>query len=125
MPANATLMATLIAALVMNTACTTTRAIDLDEQATYADRVQVGDKVRLLYLDERVREIRVTEVNGQEITGKLDNGGVVIAEWADIYEVEQVRISPLKTAGAALGIAVAIPVVAVLALASGCMGTYC
>lgn len=125
MPANTPLMAIVVAALVMNTACTTTRSIELDEQTSYADRIQVGDKVRLLFLDERVREIRVTEVNGEEITGKLETGGVVIAEWADIHEVEQVQISALKTAGAAVGIAVAIPVLALLALASGCMGTYC
>lgn len=125
MPANKLLLIIITAVFMTNAACTTTKAIELDEQATYADRVQVGDKVRLVYLDERVREIRVTDVNDREIIGKLETGGVVIADWLDIYEVEQVRISPLKTAGAAVGIAVAIPVLAVLALASGCVGTYC
>ena len=47
------------------------------------------------------------------------------ADWRDIYEAERVTISPLKTAGAALGIAVAIPVIAIPGLASGCLGTYC
>ncbi len=125
MPLNKKLWVIVMAVSMTNAACTTTQPIHLDEQATYADHVRVGDKVRLLYLDERVREIRVTEVSDQEIIGKLESGGVVIADWQDIYAVEQVRISPLKTAGAAVGIAVAIPVLAVLALASGCMGTYC
>ncbi len=55
----------------------------------------------------------------------MDSGGVVIADWRDIYEAERVTISPLKTAGAAVGIAIAIPVIVVLAVASGCLGTYC
>lgn len=109
----------------LNAACTTIKPIDIDAQSTYAQKIDVGDKVRLLYLDERVREIRVTEVNGQTITGKLETGGVVIADWRDIYEVERVEISPIKTAGAAVGIIIAIPVVALLALMSGCATTYC
>lgn len=125
MPTTTPLLTFMMAVFLTNTACTTTRPIELDEHATYAGKVRVGDKVRLLYLDERVREIRVTATDDQQIIGKLDTGGVVIADWRDIYAVEQVRISPLKTAGAAFGIAVAIPVLVVLALASGCIGTYC
>ncbi|MCP4301913.1 MAG: hypothetical protein GY783_15105 [Gammaproteobacteria bacterium] len=114
-----------LAAFSMNAACTTIKPIDVDEQTTYAQQIKVGDKVRLLYLDERVKEIRVTEVNEQEISGKLDSGGVVIADWRDIYEAEQVKISPVKTAGAAVGVVIAIPVLAVLAIMSGCVSTYC
>ncbi len=114
-----------ILVFLSNAACTTTRPIELNDQASYASEIQVGDKVRLLYLDERVREIRVTEVNDQEIIGKLDSGGVVIADWRDIYEAERVTISPLKTAGAAVGIAIVVPVIVLLAVASGCVSTYC
>ncbi len=125
MQANRVFLLCAILVFLSNAACTTTRPIELDDQASYASEIQVGDKVRLLYLDERVREIRVTEVNDQEIIGKVDSGGVVIADWRDIYEAERVTISPLKTAGAAVGIAIAIPVIVVLAVASGCLGTYC
>ena len=114
-----------ILVFLLNTACTTIKPIDLDERSSYAQHIRPGDKVRLLYLDGRVKEIKVTEINSMEIIGKLDTGGVVIADWRDIYEAESVTISPLKTAGAAVGIAVAIPVLALLALASGCTGTYC
>lgn len=114
-----------IIVLLTNSGCTTIKPIDVDDQTTFAQQIKVGDKVRLAFLDERVREISVTEINDQEIIGKLESGGVVIADWRDIYDVEQVRISPLKTTGAALGIIVAIPVIALLALASGCVSTYC
>ena len=125
MPASKQTVLFVIIVLLTNTGCTTIKPIDVDDQTTFAEQIKVGDKVRLAYLDERVREIRVTEVNDQEIIGKLESGAVVIADWRDIYDVEQVRISPLKTAGAAVGIIVAIPVIAVLAVASGCVSTYC
>lgn len=125
MLAKTKLLPVIIVVLLANSACTTTRPIDVDASSSYAQTVEVGDKVRLLYLDERVKEIRVLEINDQEITGKLESGGVVIADWRDIYAVESVEISPLKTAGAALGIAIAIPVLVVLAVMSGCVGTYC
>lgn len=111
--------------IFMNTACTTIKPIDVDEQSTYAQKIEAGDKVRLIYLDGRVNEIRVIEINDLEITGKLESGAVVFAGWHDIYEVERVAISPIKTAGAAVGIVVAIPVLALLAVMSGCVTTYC
>jgi hypothetical protein len=125
MLANKGLTLFIVAVFLLNSACTTIKPINVDEQSSYAQHIVVDDKVRLLYLDGRVKEIKVTEINEQEITGKLETGGVVIADWRDIYEAERVTISPLKTAGAALGIAIAIPVIAILGLASGCMGTYC
>ena len=114
-----------IVTLVFNSGCTTVRPIDADEPTSYVQEIKVGDKVRLAYLDERVREIRVTEIDDREIVGKLESGAVVIADWQDIYAVERVTISPLKTAGAAVGIVVAIPVLVLLAVASGCVSTYC
>lgn len=113
------------AAFFLNTACTTIKPIDLEEQSTYAQEIEVGEKVRLVYLDERVKEIRVSNVNEQEIIGRLESGGVVIADWRDIYAAERVEISAAKTAGAAVGIVIAIPVLAVLAVMSGCASTYC
>jgi hypothetical protein len=110
MLANKGLTLFIVAVFLLNSACTTIKPIDVDEQSSYAQHIVVDDKVRLLYLDGRVKEIKVTEINEQEITGKLETGGVVIADWRDIYEAERVTISPLKTAGAALGIAIAIPV---------------
>lgn len=114
-----------IVTLLFNSGCTTIRPIDADEPSSYVQEIKVGDKVRLAYLDERVREIRVTAINEQEIIGKLESGAMVIADWQDIYSVERVTISPLKTAGAAVGVMVAIPVLVLLAVASGCVSTYC
>ena len=115
----------LCALFFLNAGCTTVKPIDIDERSTYAQHIEPGDKVRLLYLDERVREIRVVEVNDREITGKLESGGMVIADWRDIYAAERVQISSIKTAGAAFGIVVAIPVLALMAVMSGCATTYC
>jgi hypothetical protein len=125
MLANKRIWPFLIIVFLLNSACTTTRPIDVDEHTSYAQQIRVGDKVRLLYLDERVKDIKVTEINEQEIIGKLDSGGIVIADWRDVYQAERVKLSPLKTAGAAVGIAVAIPVIVVLTVASGCASTYC
>ena len=125
MSANKRSILFVIVTLVFNAGCTTVRPIDGDEPTSYVQAIKVGDKVRLAYLDERVREIRVTEINDREIVGKLESGAVVIADWQDIYAVERVTISPLKTAGAAVGIVVAIPVLVLLAVASGCASTYC
>jgi len=113
------------AVFLLNTACTTIKPIESDIPSDYVAQIEIGDKVRLLYLDERVREIEVLDLNDAEITGKVDGGGIVIADWRDVYQVEQVKISPLKTAGAAVGVLVAIPVVVALAVVSGCVTTYC
>lgn len=113
------------AVLLLNTACTTVRPIHLAEGASYAQELAAGDRVRLVYLDERVREIRISDVNEQEITGRLESGGLVIADWRDIYTAERVEISAIKTVGAAVGIVIAIPVLAALAVMSGCVTTYC
>ena len=47
-----------------------------------------------------------------------------MADWQDIYTVETVKISAIKTAGAAVGVVVAIPFLAVGALFAGAAGGY-
>ena len=106
-----------------NAACTTIKPVYDTEQTPFASQIKVGDRVRLAYLDGRVTEIRVTDVSETGIKGGLHKGSKVrpkgaevIADWQDIYSIEDVKVSVLKTAGAAVGVLVAIPIIAVGAL---------
>ena len=86
-----------------------------------------GDTVRLSYLNEQVREIRVTDVNEQRISGTLTastaalpRGTEITTNWDEIYAVQSVKFSPLKTAGAAAVVVVAVPLLAVGLMVAGC-----
>lgn len=107
------------AIFLMSAACTTIKPVyDVDSQS-YASQLEPGDRVRLNYLNGMVREINVTEVNEAEIKGTIHKdtlneprGMAVVADWRDIHAVETVKISALKTAGATVGVIVAIPILA-------------
>ena len=115
--------------LLMTSACTTIKPVYNIDEDSYASKVNVGDRIRLTYLDGQTREIEVTEVSETEIRGTLcDNGPLqpkgelVIADWEDIHAVETVKISAIKTAGAAVGVVVAIPFLAIGAILAGAGG---
>lgn len=115
--------------LLLNTACTTIKPIYNTDDATYSSQVKAGDRVRLTYLDGRVQEIRVTEVNEVEIKGAYykntlhhPKGAELTADWQDVQAVERGKISAVKTAGAGLGIVVAIPFIALGLLLTGASG---
>ena len=57
--------------LMANTACTTIKPVYDTQQAPYASQIEPNDRVRITYLDGRVKEIRVTEVNATILTGGL------------------------------------------------------
>ena len=104
---------------LMNTACTTIKPVYSDPQATIASQLKPGDRVRVTLINDRVKEINVTEVDETSIKGTVHKasttqrkGAIVEEEWADVFSVETVKISPVKTAGAAVGVVVAIPFVA-------------
>jgi len=110
-----------IACLVclMNTACTTIKPVYSDPQATIASQLSPGDRVRITLINDRVREVDVTEVDVAGIKGTIHKasttqrkGAIFEEEWADIFSVETVKISPIKTAGAAVGVVAAIPFLA-------------
>jgi len=114
---------------LLSTACTTIKPVyDLDDEPI-ASQVKVGDRVLLTYLDGRSKEINITEVTATEIKGTIHKntrtqpkGAEVVADWQDVYTVETVKISAIKTAGAAVGVIVAIPFLAVGALFAGAAG---
>ena len=114
---------------LLNAACTTIKPVyDLDEEP-FASQVKAGDRVRLTYLDGRIQEINITEVSKTEVKGTIHKntrtqpkGREVVADWQDVHAVETVKISAIKTAGAAVGVVVAIPFLALGALLMGAGG---
>ena len=111
---------------MMNTACTTIKPVYNDPQASIASQLEPGDRVRITLINDRSKEISITAVDEAGIKGNIykastteRRGAVVEEEWADVYSVETVKISPIKTAGAAVGIAAAIPFIAIGALFMG------
>lgn len=120
-----TLLLTII--LVFTSGCTSTRVVEPDFHGSYSAAVQPGDRIKVVTLDQRVRELRVTEITETEVRGTLTEdthvqrkGRPVTIGWADVYSVQEVKVSALKTAGAGLGILVAIPIIAVGAMAGAC-----
>lgn len=114
------------ALMLLNTACTTLKPLPVDENKSYAEQVRVGDRVRLLFLNEEAREIRVRAVNETQITGELiESGAIIVISWEDIYAVERVVVAPVKTAAAGVGLAVVIPLVLLLALTACADGDEC
>ena len=103
----------------MNTACTTIKPVYNNPQASIASQLKPGDRVRITLINDRVKEINVTEVDETGIKGTVHKasttqrkGATVDEEWADVFSIETVKISPIKTAGAAVGIVAAIPFLA-------------
>jgi len=112
--------------LLLNTACTTVKPVYDVGAESYASQLEPGDRVKLTYLHGLVREIDVTAVNEREIRGTVHKntlrepkGLEIVADWRDIDTVETVKVSALKTTGAAVGILVAIPIFAAGVLVAG------
>jgi len=108
------------ALFLLTGACTTVKPIYETSGQSFETQIDVGEKVRITYLDEASRDILVTEVSAAEIKGTLakaskvqPRGTMIIADWRDVYAIESVKVSPIKTVGAGLGIIVAIPILAV------------
>jgi len=115
---------------LLNAGCTSIKTIDTAEETTYSQQIEVGERIRLTYLDGRVQDIHVTNINANEISGTIHQGGLkrttgrgVVVDWRDVHLAERVKISALKTAGAAVGIVAAIPFLAIGVMMAGA-GAY-
>jgi hypothetical protein len=120
--------AVVIAALIcmMNTACTTIKPVYDNPQASIASQLAPGDRVRITLINDRIKDVNITEVDTSGIKGTIHKasmtqrkGAIVEEEWADVFSVETVKISPIKTAGAAVGIVAAMPFLALGAVFMG------
>ena len=101
-------------------ACTTIKPVYNAPDASIASQLKPGDRVRITLINDRVKEIRITEVDETHIAGVIykdspvqKKGSIVDEEWADVFSVETVKVSPAKTAGAAVGAAAVVSIVAV------------
>ncbi len=128
-PLRKTATLTLAVLVLMSAACTTIKPVYNIDDDSFAKQIKAGDRVRLTYLDNRSKEICVTGVSETEIRGTIHKntlfqpqGAPVVADWKDIYAVETVKISAIKTAGAAVGVVVAIPFLALGAVLAGAGG---
>jgi len=117
-----------IASLIcmMNAACTTIKPVYSDPQASIASQLTPGDRVRITLINDRVKDVDITDVDESGIKGTIHKksttqhkGAIVEEEWADVFSVETVKISPIKTAGAAVGIVAAMPFLALGAVFMG------
>jgi len=111
---------------MMNTACTTIKPVYGGPEASIASQLAPGDRVRITLINDRSKEINVTAVDKTGIKGTIykasttqRKGAIVEEEWADVFSVETVKISPVKTAGAAVGIVAAMPFLALGAVFMG------
>lgn len=117
------------ALFLLTSACTTIKPVYQTPEQSFETQIEVGQKVRITYIDDVAKDIIVTELTATEIKGTLakankvlPKGAEVVADWRDVYAVETVKVSAIKTVGAGLGIIVAIPflvVGGVLAVAAG------
>ena len=126
-----TLISLSSALFLLSAGCTSIKTIDTAEETTYSQQIEVGERIRLTYLDGRVQDIHVTNISETEISGTLHQGGLkrttgrgIVVDWRDVYVAERVKISALKTAGAAVGVVVAIPIIAVGAVLMAGTGGY-
>ena len=74
--------------------------------------------------------MNVTNCTHTELTGTIHEGGLkrttgrgIVVDWRDVHVAERVKISALKTAGAAVGIVAAIPFLALGVMMAGA-GSY-
>jgi hypothetical protein len=110
----------LIASLIcmLTTACTTIKPVYDNPQASIASQLKPGDRVRITLINDQAKEIDIKGLIHKS-SSTQQKGATVEQEWPDIFSVETVKISPIKTAGAAVGIVAALPFVALGAMFMG------
>ena len=97
---------TLSLALIANTGCTSLQTIGATEAAVVEHNLKVGDKVRLHRLGYRTEDVRILKLSESEMTATGKDGTVIVVDWGDIDTLEVVKIHPIKTGGAVVGIVV-------------------
>jgi hypothetical protein len=123
--------AVVIASLICltNAACTTIKPVYENPQASFASQLKPGDRVRITLINDRVKEFNITAIDETGIKGTIHKasttqrkGAIVEEEWADIFSVETVKVSAVKTAGAAVGVVAALPFLALGMVFAGAGG---
>ena len=105
---------TLSLAFIANTGCTSLQTIEATEAAVVEHGLKVGDKVRLLPYGYPTEDVRILKLSESEFTATRKDGSVIVVECGDIYRLEVVKIHPIKTVAAGVGIVVLLPVMILL-----------
>ena len=93
-------------ALIANTGCTSLQTIETTEAAVVEHKLKVGDKVRLRRVGHRTEDVYIWKLSESELTATREDGTVIVVEWREILTLKVVKISPVKTAGAGVGLVV-------------------
>ena len=112
---------TLSLALIANTGCTSLQTIEPTEAAVVEHNLKVGDKVRLRRVGHRTEDVRILKLSESELTATRKDGTVIVVEWREILTLQVAKISPVKTAGAGVGI-LALTLVWLLIVAAAAAG---
>ncbi len=97
---------TLSLALIGNAGCTSLQTIEATEAAVVEHNLKVGDKVRLRRVGHRTEDVHILKLSESELTATRKDGTVIVVEWREILTLEVVKISPVKTAAAGVGLVV-------------------
>lgn len=105
------LLVTLLAISLVATGCTTTRTMTPGVAPTSSKaQMHAGDRAKILLKSGEVRNLKVTALDDQTITGEEGKGKEAVTvqiALADVQSVEYRRGSVLRTGGLVLGVAAA------------------
>jgi hypothetical protein len=84
----------LVVLVAMVVGCTSTRTLDVEAPTSFADQIQVNDRVRIVTVDGRILAFDVVQVETDAVVGPDQR-----VERDEIAELEITRFSPARTAG--------------------------
>lgn len=111
-------MVTLCCASLGAAGCSTTHRVDSSAEALARDKVAVGDKVKLHYVNGRSQHLKLTRIGDHALTGATNDGRTVEKQYAQIIFLEYKKVDARKMAGVALGVVAMTAVIVVSAVAS-------
>ena len=100
-------------ALLMNTACTTTKTYERPDAAALVTSLKAGDTVKIVETDGSAYELTIESASEKSLVGERPYLGRVDVPVHRIATVEVTKLAPGKTAAAV----VAVPIVVVLGAA--------
>jgi hypothetical protein len=103
---------------VILSGCTSMQTVD-QKKADWQSRIKPGDSV-VVYVDSgEILPLTVASMDNEGFSGNSSQG-MQHVQWASVLKIEREQVDVVKTAGAAVGTALLVPVVVVLCLAGGC-----
>jgi hypothetical protein len=94
-------------------------SMDGTQEALAEEEIRVGDKVFLHYNDGESKEVEITDIGDESVSGEAEYGEKIVANYEDLNSVGHKRVEVLKTVGATVGIIALSPIIIVGFLATG------